>query len=145
MVLGGSGFSIFPEQMLSLLGVEFGIIGEGEETFCLLARHLAGGRGGPRTSQPRATGGDARRITRSAAPFAGNGGPARDLLDNPRYLALGGMGNLQTKRGCPFRCAYCTYPHIDGESLRLRPPADVVEELASMVEESGLDEVFLRG
>ena len=142
MVLGGSGFSIFPEQMLSLLGVEFGIIGEGEETFCLLARHLAGGGEVPDLPNLVRQGGDACRITRSAAPFAGNGEPARDLLDNPRYLAVGGMGNLQTKRGCPFRCAYCTYPHIDGGSLRLRPPADVVEELASMVEESGLDEVF---
>jgi len=142
MVLGGPGFSIFPERMLSLLGVEFGVIGEGEETFCLLARHLAGGGEVPDLPNLVRQGGDARRITRRAGPFSGNGRPARDLIDNPRYLALGGMANLQTKRGCPFRCAYCTYPHIDGGSLRLRPPADVVEELASMVEESGLDEVF---
>jgi radical SAM superfamily enzyme YgiQ (UPF0313 family) len=142
MVLGGPGFSIFPERMLSLLGVEFGVIGEGEETFCLLARHLAGGGEVPDLPNLLRQGGDARRTTRRAAPFAGDGRPARDLLDNPRYLALGGMANLQTKRGCPFRCAYCTYPHIDGGSLRLRSPADVVEELASMVEESGLDEVF---
>jgi radical SAM superfamily enzyme YgiQ (UPF0313 family) len=128
--------------MLSLLGVEFGVIGEGEETFCLLARHLAGGGEVPDLPNLLRQGGDARRTTRRAAPFAGDGRPARDLLDNPRYLALGGMANLQTKRGCPFRCAYCTYPHIDGGSLRLRSPADVVEELASMVEESGLDEVF---
>lgn len=142
MVLGGPGFSIFPERMLSLLGVEFGVIGEGEETFCLLARHLAGGGEVPDLPNLLRQGGDARRTTRRAVPFTGNGRPARDLLDNPRYLALGGMANLQTKRGCPFRCAYCTYPHIDGGSLRLRPPTDVVEELASMVEESGLDEVF---
>ncbi len=142
MVLGGPGFSIFPERMLALLGVEFGVIGEGEETFCLLARYLAGGGEVPDLPNLVRHGGDARRITRRAAPFAGNGRPARDLLDNPGYLALGGMANLQTKRGCPFRCAYCTYPHIDGGSLRLRPPTDVVAELASMVEESGLDEVF---
>lgn len=142
MVLGGPGFSIFPERLLSLLGVEFGVIGEGEETFCLLARHLAEGGVVPELPNLLRRGGDARRISRVAAPFAGNGRPARDLLDNPRYLTLGGMANLQTKRGCPFQCTYCTYPHIHGESLRLRPPADVVDELASMVEESGLDEVF---
>jgi len=142
MVLGGPGFSIFPEQMLSLLGVEFGVIGEGEDTFCLLARHLAEGGVVPELPNLLRRGGDARHVPRVAATFAGKGRPARDLLDNPRYLALGGMANLQTKRGCPFRCAYCTYPHIDGGSLRLRSPADVVDELASMVEESGLDEVF---
>jgi radical SAM superfamily enzyme YgiQ (UPF0313 family) len=142
MVLGGPGFSIFPERLLSLLGVEFGVIGDGEEAFCLLARHLAGPGEVPDLSNLMRQGGDPRRVARRSAPFAGNGRPARDLLDNPRYLALGGMANLQTKRGCPFRCAYCTYPHIHGESLRLRPPVDVGEELASVVEETGLDEVF---
>jgi radical SAM superfamily enzyme YgiQ (UPF0313 family) len=34
------------------------------------------------------------------------------------------MLNLQTQRGCPFRCIYCTYPLIEGRKLRRVPPAD---------------------
>jgi radical SAM superfamily enzyme YgiQ (UPF0313 family) len=142
IVAGGPGFSIFPEQLLSLLGLEFGVIGDGEETFRLLARRLEDGREVSNLPNLIRRGEGARQIARKLVPFTGNGRPARDLLDNARYLELGGMANLQTKRGCPFRCAYCTYPHINGCRLRPRPPGEVVDELASMIKESGLDEVF---
>ena len=142
VVAGGPGFSIFPERLLSLLDLDCGIIGEGEGTFCLLARHLADGTGVPDLPNLIRRGEAACKVTRKVGPFAGNGLPARDLLDNARYLELGGMANLQTKRGCPFQCTYCTYPHINGPCLRLRPPAEVVDELASMVEGSEVDQVF---
>ncbi len=142
IVAGGPGFSIFPERLMSLLDLDFGIIGEGEETFCLLAQHLAHGTGALDLPYLIRRGGAAPDVTRKVVPFTGDGLPARDLLDNARYLELGGMANIQTKRGCPFECTYCTYPHINGPSLRLRPPAEVVDELASMVEVSELDQVF---
>jgi len=142
IVAGGAGFSIFPERLLAELGIEYGIIGEGEETFCRLARSLEAGAGIPGLPNLIRRGESAAGVRRRTAPFAGNGRPARDLLENARYLEMGGTANLQTKRGCPFRCLYCTYPHINGPSLRLRPPAEVVDELTSMVEEAGLDEVF---
>jgi radical SAM superfamily enzyme YgiQ (UPF0313 family) len=142
IVAGGPGFSIFPQRLLAALDVEYGVVGEGEETLCALARYLDERREVPDLPNLIRRGRDARRVTRKLGPFAGNGWPARDLLDNARYLTLGGMANLQTKRGCPFECAYCTYPHIDGPSLRLRDPASVAEELASMVEHAHVDEVF---
>ncbi len=142
IVAGGPGFSIFPERLLDVLGLEFGVIGEGEETMCLLARHIADGTGVPNLPNLIRRGEHSREVRRVRCAFGGSRRPARDLLDSGRYLRVGGMANLQTKRGCPFACAYCTYPYIDGPSVRLRPPGDVVDELASMVEESKLDEVF---
>jgi radical SAM superfamily enzyme YgiQ (UPF0313 family) len=142
IVAGGPGFSIFPEQLLAALDVEYGVIGEGEETLCALARHLEDGRGVPAFPNLLRRGQSSREVRRAVRGFAGSRWPARDLLDNGRYLTLGGMANLQTKRGCPFACAYCTYPHIDGSTVRLRDPADVVDELASMAEDSKLDEAF---
>jgi radical SAM superfamily enzyme YgiQ (UPF0313 family) len=142
LVAGGPGFSIFPERLLAFLGLDFGVVGEGEETLCRLARYLEEGRAVPDLPNVIRRGEPARAARRSHGPFADNGRPARDLLDNARYLALGGMANLQAKRGCPFECAYCTYPQIDGASLRLRPPAAVADELAAMVEEAQIDEAF---
>jgi radical SAM superfamily enzyme YgiQ (UPF0313 family) len=142
IVAGGPGFSIFPERLLDLLRVEFGIIGEGEDTFCLLAQYLSAGGDIPALPNLIRPGEDARCIVRQTAPITANGQPARDLLDNATYFELGGMANAQTKRGCSFHCAYCTYPHIEGAALRLRSPAAVVDELREMVEGSKLDEVF---
>ena len=142
IIAGGPGFSIFPESLLSLLDLEFGIVGEGEETFCLLAQHLGNGGRVPDLPNLIRQGEAAIDVSRSVAPFTGNGLPARDLLDNARYLQLGGMANLQTKRGCPFQCVYCTYPSINGSCLRLRPPREVVDELAEMVEGAEIDQVF---
>ncbi len=142
VVAGGPGFSIFPGPLLSLLNLEFGIIGEGEEAFCLLAEHLGNETEVPDLPNLIRQGDVVLRGARKVAPFTENGLPARDLLDNARYIEMGGTANLQTKRGCPFQCAYCTYPHINGPCLRLRPPAEVVDELASMVVGSELDQVF---
>ena len=57
------------------------------------------------------------------------------------YLSRGAMGNLQTKRGCPFQCIYCTYPLIEGKKIRLRAPGAVADEIETMVSR-GLDHLF---
>jgi radical SAM superfamily enzyme YgiQ (UPF0313 family) len=55
--------------------------------------------------------------------------PDRELFDCGSYYRLGGMLNIQTKRGCPFRCIYCTYPGVEGRKIRLRNPDTVVNEI----------------
>ncbi len=64
--------------------------------------------------------------------------PARDFFDNARYLHDGGMGNIQTKRGCDQQCIYCTYPIIEGKKLRFRNPKKVVNEI-EMLKQMGID------
>jgi radical SAM superfamily enzyme YgiQ (UPF0313 family) len=51
------------------------------------------------------------------------------------------MGNIQTKRGCPFSCIYCTYPLLEGKGIRLRRIEEVVEEIQHLVQE-GVDYVY---
>lgn len=45
------------------------------------------------------------------------------------YLNAGGMLNVQTKRGCPHQCAYCSYPLLEGSAYRGREPAAVADEI----------------
>jgi radical SAM superfamily enzyme YgiQ (UPF0313 family) len=52
------------------------------------------------------------------------------------------MVNLQTKRGCPFSCVYCTYPLLEGKTVRLRDVSEVVEEASRLVEEQGIDYLY---
>jgi len=129
IVLGGSGFTIFPERILNFLGADFGIIGEGER-LALLLEALEQGRDTdrlPGVISPRHSETDAPPWEH---PFS------RDAVTNRPYLAYylenGGMLNLQTKRGCPFRCAYCTYPAIEGRRMRLIPPADIAQTAVSL-------------
>lgn len=64
--------------------------------------------------------------------------PARHLLDPSPYLDINSYVapiGIETKRGCPYRCAYCVYPTLQGSGLRCRAPVSVVDEMESMHKE----------
>jgi len=52
------------------------------------------------------------------------------------------MANIQTKRGCPFGCCYCTYPLLEGSRMRLRPVAEILAEIGSLVHDHGVDYLY---
>ena len=122
LVLGGSGFTIFPSEMMALLGADFGIVGEGERMAALLealeqGRHPAGIPGVVLPGRPVAL----------PPPLDGRWDRAVEGFPavTAYYVRRGGMLNLQSKRGCPFRCIYCTYPHIEGRRMRRIAPSEV--------------------
>jgi len=141
VVAGGSGFSLFPEEMLRRLGLACGITGEGEAAFSEFSARLEDGRdvcGCPNLAYIK----DGVFRQNPISTAEGFGAPARHLLDNERYFRLGGMANIQTKRGCPFTCVYCTYPLLDGSRIRCRPARDVADEMEEMTRTYGLDYFF---
>jgi radical SAM superfamily enzyme YgiQ (UPF0313 family) len=139
IVLGGSGFSIFPGELMSLLGADFGVVGEGE-SIALLVDALERG------ADPSALPGIVIKGGPIGAPAPWQGAvPRRTCPDDAQlryYLERGGILNLQTKRGCPFRCLYCTYPHIEGRQLRLAPADEVARE-ARELQELGARYLFI--
>lgn len=138
IVLGGSGFTILPLQFLEALGADFGITGEGEEAFPDFLERLQRG-------EVPETAGLEERIITSPARIAciGDVLPLRQAGEVASYYRLGGMLNVQTKRGCPFNCIYCTYPQIEGRAVRLREPASVADELAVLSEQHGVRHFFI--
>ncbi len=148
VVLGGSGFSILPDAYMDVLNGDWGIPGEGEQVFVELLDALqndldpsaiSGLITGPHrvsshSSQPV--------VPRRRQLWAQNLRPARDLFDYARYVRRGGMGNMQTKRGCVFKCSYCTYPLLEGNRFRAREAGDVVDELQALQQEYGPHPVF---
>ncbi|MEK7829413.1 MAG: cobalamin B12-binding domain-containing protein, partial [Deltaproteobacteria bacterium] len=109
VVMGGSGFSLFPEGVLRYTGLEFGIVGEGENAFCEFVKRREGKKGVydiPNLAYLK----DGRFFQNPIAFTDSFSKPARLLLDNEKYFQFGGMANVQTKRGGPFECIYCTYP-----------------------------------
>jgi radical SAM superfamily enzyme YgiQ (UPF0313 family) len=148
VILGGSGFSIMPKAYMQALDGDWGIAGEAEVAFVALLAALEEGRypdSIPGLYRRDGSIGGSREATRYPAPHRGwNDGlwPARDLLDYPRYIRRGGIGNVQTKRGCVFKCSYCTYPLLEGNRFRMRAAADVVNEIESLIKDYGPHPIF---
>jgi radical SAM superfamily enzyme YgiQ (UPF0313 family) len=137
LVLGGSGFSVFPAEILRYLGADYGIVGEGERAFPELLHRLAEGYnpvGVPgvlwqRDGRIRGTPHEWIDALDALAP------PDRERLDAPRYHDTPGTAGVpnaatvQSKRGCPLQCIYCSTPAIEGRVIRARSPAAVVDEI----------------
>jgi len=130
IVVGGAGYSIFPESALAYLGADIGIRGEGEAAFPALLSWLEQGRQSP---PPPAT----HFPDRSHAPtqFA----PALDdfLLPEPRlWLDFPGSTAMripvQSRRGCPLDCIYCSTSAIEGRPVRRRSSESVVRWLTAL-------------
>ena len=141
LIIGGSGFSLAPKQLLKHLDVDFGIVGEGEEIFIHLVESLK--RNDPVPPSPHLLiKGKPFPPWVSGARVPDIHAPDRTLFETHRYLEEGGMGNIQTKRGCPFSCIYCTYPMLEGNEVRLRRVESVVEEIRQITQDLRLDYVY---
>ena len=140
LVIGGSGYSLAPEELLQHFDVDFGIVGEGEEIFPQLVNSLKNQSLISPSAHLLIKGAPLPDLIGGARVFPIKT-PDRSLFETSRYLEKGGMGNIQTKRGCPFSCIYCTYPLLEGKELRLRKTEQVVEELQELTQE-GVDYVY---
>jgi radical SAM superfamily enzyme YgiQ (UPF0313 family) len=137
IVLGGGGFSVMPRGLMDRLRPDFGIPGEGERAFPRLVEALEGRfdlgkvggllrfEGAELVANPP----EPRFLDMNELPV-----PDRRLVDR-RYYERWGIDSVQTKRGCPLRCDYCTYPTIEGRVGRARDPAAVVDEMFRALDE----------
>ena len=68
--------------------------------------------------------------------------PRFDLLDRTKYVRLPFRRSpiipIQTARGCPFNCEFCSVTRFSGNKIRFRPIQDVVDEIIM----SNADTVF---
>ena len=132
IIVGGPGFSILPEEIINYIDADYGVVGEGERTLCDLITKLEAGHFAPRIIKN-----NKNLLTGSemASPRWD-----KDLVNF--YFKRSGMINLQTKRGCPYNCNYCTYPILEGRRLRTKEPEKVVEEIKQAKEMFGIDTIF---
>jgi radical SAM superfamily enzyme YgiQ (UPF0313 family) len=142
IVLGGVGYSIFPQQILKYTGADFGVCGDGETAIPALIQQLRGTR--RFTDVPGLIWPEDNMI-RSNAPCWPNPislGTARSSIDNLSYFQQGGQCGLETKRGCNRKCIYCADPLAKGSKPRLRNPSEVADEAQSLLLQ-GIDVLHL--
>ena len=136
VVLGGPAIAVMPEALLRHTGAEWAAIGDGEHTFPGMLDAIAQGVS-PRTI-PGLTWLANGRWQRHPVPAQQSTDicPFLDLarwLDLRAYCAQLSAVPIETKRGCPFHCVYCTYSASEGAAYRLSAPATVVQTVQSSV------------
>jgi radical SAM superfamily enzyme YgiQ (UPF0313 family) len=133
IILGGAGYSIFPESALRYLGADMGIQGEGEVVFPVVVDRIGKGA---RVS-------DIPGICLPGQPAEGRSFEKNldDLpLPEPSLWIPPGADNrklwvpVQSRRGCPLDCTFCSSSAIEGRSVRRRSPDRIVKWLAELRE-----------
>jgi radical SAM superfamily enzyme YgiQ (UPF0313 family) len=140
IVLGGAGYSIFPQSALRYLGADMGIQGEGEIAFAVLLKQLQAKKDlakVPGLYLPQSGLQAARRFVNDLDSVA---------LPDPALMGpAAGAGDFwlpfQTRRGCPLNCSYCSTGMIEGHRIRKRSPEAAVRELARWVQ-AGFKRVY---
>jgi radical SAM superfamily enzyme YgiQ (UPF0313 family) len=129
IVLGGAGYSIFPDAALAYLGADLGIRGEGEIALPALLEKLRQG-GDPSEVPGVHVAGQGCRSRRRFVPDLDD----LPLPDDRLWLTLDPATPdlwvpIQTRRGCAMNCSYCSTAQIEGQAVRARSPESVVEHI----------------
>jgi radical SAM superfamily enzyme YgiQ (UPF0313 family) len=142
IVIGGPSVGISGREMLDYFDLEYAICGDGEAVMTEFVKRI---------ENQLAPDGLKGLIIRREKTIIQDSEPFRvqdlDSLPFPkphRYLNLdlyrrfGSPLHIQTKRGCSFRCSYCTYNKIEGSQYRLRNPKLIADEIEILAKETGI-------
>ena len=115
VVFGGIHSTLYPDEALSLGGAHAVVRGDGDVVWPLVLEHAMHG-----TLQPIYEAGrvDADRFMSARW----------DLLPQGRYM----WGSVQTVRGCPKHCSFCSVWRTDGQKPRQRAVDAVVDEVMDL-------------
>lgn len=133
VVLGGSHVTWLPEE--GLAHADMVVRGEGEIPMAVLAAHFEG-CGVGLDQVPGLSWRDEGRIVHNPLPEEPvdlNEVPAPDLTLIEGFVRDGSFSGavipIQTTRGCPHNCAFCSVTGMFGRKLRRRNPEIILEEL----------------
>ena len=111
VVLGGIHASLRPDEALE--HVDYVVLGEAEKSWPEFVELFKKGEAPRKMPNPGF-------VQMGEIPV-----PAWDRIDSKEFL----FHQLQTTRGCPFTCRFCSVPDISGNTFRFKPVEKVVEEI----------------
>ena len=139
VIAGGAAFGVAPEALFRDLGVDYAVAGDGERASVALVDAMSSGT--PVEALPGVV-----RDRDGLVVFTPPGEEADlDSLPSPslhrwidlaRYQRHGATIPIQTKRGCVYKCVYCTYRNVEGWGYRTRDPERVADEIGELNREA---------
>lgn len=145
VVIGGPAIGISGAEILEYLDLDYAIKGDGEIAFTdyltrfekKLPLNGLSGLIWRRDGHLVEDNPPARINTLNSLPFANHA----KYLDLRKYRKFNSPLQIQTKRGCALKCAYCTYNMIEGPNVRFRDPKRIADEIETMVKETGINHI----
>lgn len=143
VVFGGRQPSMMPEKALKLEEVDIIVRGEGELTFRELVI-----KGSPENIKGISYKSNGKKIHNPDRELMKNlynlRYPARNLIKNNNYTLLGmKIDTIQTSRGCPHRCRFCTTPISNNGLWRPRPVDSIINELKMISQNRKITDIII--
>jgi radical SAM superfamily enzyme YgiQ (UPF0313 family) len=115
VVFGGIHATLYPDEAHELGGAHAVVRGDGDVVWATVLGDCTEGR--------------PQRVYEAGRVAADLFKPARwDLLPDRRYM----WGSVQTVRGCPKHCSFCSVWRTDGQTPRLRGADAVLDEIVTL-------------
>lgn len=154
IIAGGPHPTVMPEQtLLDIPELDALVIGEGEETVAEVIerfrrnRNLENVKGACFKKGKKIIKNPPRLFIKNLdeLPF-----PAWHLFPIEKYprktnfLSVAPVDNINSSRGCPFRCAFCSVKSIWGLTYRYFSPERSIEEMKYLIENYGAKGIYFR-
>jgi radical SAM superfamily enzyme YgiQ (UPF0313 family) len=149
LIAGGEHATAAPDLCIRQSGLDYIVLGEGEETIVSLIRAIENktptaevdGVAFLKNDQLVKT--KPRRRIREIKDIAW---PAWELFPLQKYfdqkmshgVYRGKTLPVMATRGCPYTCTFCSNPQMWGKKYEMRPPVDFVDELEYLYKEYGV-------
>ncbi len=130
-IVGGPAGTVEPERVACTVNCDHLVLGEGEESLPQLIARLEAGE-----VLPQIVGADEQGTPfRVALPERLPAPQLYRWVENFAPYLRGDAGYpVQTKRGCPLKCSYCTYGQIEGTRYRFLNPEAIADEIEGALE-----------
>ncbi len=154
IIAGGPHPTVMPEKtLLSIPELDAVVIGEGEKTISEIIekfrkkRDLKGVSGAYFRKSKRIIKNPSRPFIKNLdeLPFpAWHFFPIEKYPRKTNFLSAAPVDNINSSRGCPFRCAFCSVKSIWGLTYRYFSPERTIEEMKYLIENYGTKGIYFR-
>lgn len=137
-VLGGTAFTTFPKEMLEYMNADYGISGQGEESFPLLVEAIANDKHETRIPGLVWWEGDSVRTNPPIIVGYVNSQADWSLLNLHKYRRTYWPACVVIKTGCPYKCAYCDAKTTFGDRFIFRHIEAIIDDIRTIQRTHGI-------